>query len=370
MPRSSCPGPRRLEPTWPATRCTGRRPARCWPRPGRCSVGAVPPRSPTPPRSTAPRTSTRSPRSTRRATPPPLSGEASATPIAAPAPRLRLTATGTADRGRPWTGPTAPTPPATTCTAPTTDTGTFTELTTDPVTDPTYDDTTLPAGATGFYQVTAVNAGRGVRPVRPPSAAPGSPRPHRRLRLTATGTPTGVDLDWADSTDATGYHVYRADHRHRDLHRADHRPGHRPDLRRHHPAAGTTWLLPGHRRQRRPGSPPRRPPSAAPGSPPPRHRRLRVDRHRHPDRGRPWTGPTPPTPPATTCTAPTTDTGTVHRADHQPGHRPDLRRHHPARRDHLASTRSPPSTPAGESDPSEPPSAAPGSPPPRHRRPR
>ena len=58
-----------VDPMWPATRCTGRRPARCWPRPGRCSVGAVPRCSPTPPRSTAPRTSTRSPRSTPRATP-------------------------------------------------------------------------------------------------------------------------------------------------------------------------------------------------------------------------------------------------------------------------------------------------------------
>ena len=28
--------------------------------------------------------------------------------------------------------------------------------------------------------------------------------------MTATGTPTGVTVDWADSTDATGYHVYRA----------------------------------------------------------------------------------------------------------------------------------------------------------------
>ena len=87
--------------------------------------------------------------------------------------------------------------------------GPFTKLTATPVTSPAYDDTAAPAG-TSYYQVTALAAGAESAPSATVNATrvvpPGAP-----TGLTATATPTGISLDWADTTGATSYKVSRSD---------------------------------------------------------------------------------------------------------------------------------------------------------------
>ncbi|MGB7979561.1 MAG: DUF4082 domain-containing protein [Candidatus Nanopelagicales bacterium] len=86
--------------------------------------------------------------------------------------------------------------------------GTYTKITTNQVTTSSYDDTTAPIGTT-YYKVTAVNTAGESTQSNPANAtrvaAPATP-----TGLTATATPTGITLDWADTTGATGYNVYRA----------------------------------------------------------------------------------------------------------------------------------------------------------------
>lgn len=57
-----------------------------------------------------------------------------------------------------WTAATAPTATGYHVYSSTSATGSYARLTTAPITAPRYDDTTAPAGATSYYQVTAVNA--------------------------------------------------------------------------------------------------------------------------------------------------------------------------------------------------------------------
>jgi fibronectin type 3 domain-containing protein len=96
----------------------------------------------------------------------------------------------------------------------TTATGTYTKLTTTPVTTASYADTTAPAGATSYYQVTAVNAtGESVRSATANAARTEAPAaPGQVTGLQATGSQSGVALSWTGSNAAglTGYHVYRA----------------------------------------------------------------------------------------------------------------------------------------------------------------
>ncbi len=65
--------------------------------------------------------------------------------------------------------------------------GTYTKLTTNPVTTASYNDTTAPAGATSYYQVTAVNtAGESARSATANAARPAATRP--TIRINAGGT--------------------------------------------------------------------------------------------------------------------------------------------------------------------------------------
>ena len=66
-------------------------------------------------------------------------------------------------------------------------TGTYTKLTSTPVTTASYNDTSAPAGATSYYQVTAVNAtGESVRSATANAARPAATRP--TIRINAGGT--------------------------------------------------------------------------------------------------------------------------------------------------------------------------------------
>ena len=96
--------------------------------------------------------------------------------------------------------------------------GTFTKITVDPVAGSTFSDMGAPAGATSYYYVTAVdtsdnesspsNTASATLPDGGDTGPPVAP-----TGLVATGSATGISLDWADNTDPdlAGYHVYRAD---------------------------------------------------------------------------------------------------------------------------------------------------------------
>ena len=89
--------------------------------------------------------------------------------------------------------------------------GTYTKLTDpNPVTASTWEDTTITAGATGYYQITAINT-TGESDPSDPANATRTAAPPTPTGLTATATTTGITLDWDDTPDATGYHVYRSD---------------------------------------------------------------------------------------------------------------------------------------------------------------
>ncbi len=74
--------------------------------------------------------------------------------------------------------------------------GTYTKLNSTPVTPASYDDTTAPAGATSYYQVTAVNTtGESIRSVSANATRP-VPAPAQVTGLQATGSQSGIALAW------------------------------------------------------------------------------------------------------------------------------------------------------------------------------
>ena len=80
------------------------------------------------------------------------------------------------------------------------------------MTPASYDDTTAPAGATSYYQVTAVNAtGESMRSASVNATRP-VPAPAQVTGLQATGSQSGIALAWTASTATglTGYNVYRS----------------------------------------------------------------------------------------------------------------------------------------------------------------
>ena len=139
----------------------------------------------------------------------------------------------------------------------TTATGTYTKLTTNPVTPASYNDTTAPAGATSYYQVTAVNAtGESVR-ARSPPMLPG--RCRRRRRSPACRPPgrrAGIALTWTASsaTGLTGYNVYRSTTATGTYTKLTTNAGDHRVVQRHHRTRGSDVVLPGDRGQRRPAS--------------------------------------------------------------------------------------------------------------------
>jgi hypothetical protein len=89
-----------------------------------------------------------------------------------------------------------------------TETGTYTKLTDTALSASAYTDTSAPIG-TSYYKVSALNAG-GESPQSAPANATRVAPPAAPTGLTATANATGIALDWADTTGATGYHVYRS----------------------------------------------------------------------------------------------------------------------------------------------------------------
>jgi pectin methylesterase-like acyl-CoA thioesterase len=92
--------------------------------------------------------------------------------------------------------------------------GTYTTLTTTPVTASTFLDATAPAGITSYYKVTAVDvSGNGSAAVAIDAVMVDAVAPAAPTGLTATGTPTGIQLTWAKNTenDVAGYLVSRSD---------------------------------------------------------------------------------------------------------------------------------------------------------------
>ena len=90
--------------------------------------------------------------------------------------------------------------------------GTFTKLNSAVVTAASYSDASAPAGATSYYQVTAVNAaGESVASATASAARP-VPVPGQVSGLTATASQAGIALSWTASsaTGLTGYNVYRS----------------------------------------------------------------------------------------------------------------------------------------------------------------
>ncbi|GIM94202.1 pectinesterase family protein [Paractinoplanes toevensis] len=91
--------------------------------------------------------------------------------------------------------------------------GPFAVLTATPVTGTSYTDVTAPAGATAYYQLTAVNAAGSSAPASASVAIPKDTTPPAKpsgLKLTAATT--GITLTWSANKEADlrGYLVYRA----------------------------------------------------------------------------------------------------------------------------------------------------------------
>src|SRR4029079_7511757 len=90
--------------------------------------------------------------------------------------------------------------------------GTYTKLTSSPVTTASYNDTAAPAGEASYYQVTAVNAtGESIRSASANATRP-VPAPTQVTGLQATGSQSGIALTWTASNapGLTGYNVYRS----------------------------------------------------------------------------------------------------------------------------------------------------------------
>ncbi len=105
--------------------------------------------------------------------------------------------------------------------------GAYAKLNTALVTGTSYSDTTIAVGATGYYQVTAVDSAgnESVRSATVNATRSDNTAPGQLTGVTATGSATGVTLGWTASTatDLAGYNVYRASLGRRDLHQAEHR---------------------------------------------------------------------------------------------------------------------------------------------------
>ncbi len=90
--------------------------------------------------------------------------------------------------------------------------GTYTKLNGAALTGTSYDDPTAPAGATSYYQVTAVNpGGESVRSATADATRPVAP-PAQLTGVTATGSQSGIAVSWTASSaqNLSGYHVYRS----------------------------------------------------------------------------------------------------------------------------------------------------------------
>ena len=91
--------------------------------------------------------------------------------------------------------------------------GTYTKLTTSPLTSSTFTDATAPAGRVSYYRVSAVDASGNVSSTAGASASPKdetAPAPVSGLVVSADSS--RVKLDWTSSSesDRAGYHVYRS----------------------------------------------------------------------------------------------------------------------------------------------------------------
>ena len=93
-------------------------------------------------------------------------------------------------------------------------TGTFTLVSGGLVSGTTYDDTSAPAGARSFYQVTAVNpSGESPRSATVDAVRPAPvPAPTQVTGVAASGSQTGIRVTWtaSDAAGLTGYQVYRS----------------------------------------------------------------------------------------------------------------------------------------------------------------
>ena len=130
--------------------------------------------------------------------------------------------------------------------------GTYTKLNSTPVTTGSYNDTTAPAGATSYYQVTAVNAtGESVRSATANAARP-VPAPAQVTGLQATGSQSGIALAWtaSNATGLTGYNVYRSTTAGGTYTKLNSTPVTTGVLQRHHRTCRCHVVLPGDRGQR------------------------------------------------------------------------------------------------------------------------
>ncbi len=92
--------------------------------------------------------------------------------------------------------------------------GAYVKVNTAIVTGTSYSDTTAPAGATSYYQVTAVDqsGNESAKSASGNAFRPDTTAPGKLPTVTAAGSGTGITISWTASTatDVAGYNVYRS----------------------------------------------------------------------------------------------------------------------------------------------------------------